>query len=273
MSTSASPHNALALRQVYAVLFEHSKSFFIGTTSSTLTQTYYDHQKGRRYTTRAAALAETSFGAPPRLYLLHTLHGTAADAFPYLVSWARFLHDAGYICLNPSNFHQRIQFLTPEETALYQSLAVHSVEDIFSSEKALFPKPTSDKSSKPSKRTITVTVSAQEHAAYTARAEEYGISLSELTRECLRLGGHFSIDLSALTGCLRGIEQCQRLLHEALMRYTTSGACTPSGSAELQAISDRLQQSSSEVTHEVWRLCKKLQVVVRGTKPLADFLS
>lgn len=270
MSTSVSSNNTLALRQVYAVLFEHGKLFFIGTTSSSLSQIYYDHQKGRRYTTRAAALAETSFGASPRLYLLHTLHGTAADAFPYLVVWACVLQDAGYACLNPRGFCQRLQCPTPEETALYQSLAVHAVEEIFSSEKALFPKPTSDKSSNPSKRTITVTVSAQEHAAYTARAEECGISISELTRECLRLGSHVSIDLSTLTGCLRGIEQCQRLLHEALARYTTSGACTPSGCAELRAISDRLQQSTSEVTHEVSRLCKKLQVVVRGTKPLAD---
>lgn len=270
MNTSSSPQKPLALRQVYAVLFEHSQEFFIGTTSSTLTQTYYDHQNGRRYTTRAAALAESSFGTSPRLYLLHALHGTKNDAFPYLVSWARVLQEAGYACLNPPNFRQRIQCLTPEETALYQNLAVRSFDDFFSAEKALFPTPASDKSSKPSKHTITITVSAQEHAAYTARAEEYGISISELTRECLRLGRHVSIDLSTLTGCLRGIEQCQRLLHEALAHYTTSGACTPSGCAELRAISDRLQQSTSEVTHEVSRLCKKLQVVVRGTKPLAD---
>lgn len=270
MSTSVSSNNTLALRQVYAVLFEHGKLFFIGTTSSSLSQIYYDHQKGRRYTTRAAALAETSFGASPRLYLLHTLHGTAADAFPYLVVWACVLQDAGYACLNPRGFCQRLQCPTPEETALYQNLAVRSFDDFFSAEKALFPTPASDKSSKPSKHTITITVSAQEHTTYTARAKAQGVSLSELTRECLQLGGHFAIDLSSLTACLRSLESCQQQLHDALTRYTLSGAYTPSGSAELRAISDRLQQSSSEVAHEVSRLCKKLQTVVRGDNSLAD---
>lgn len=270
MSRSKSPHEPLALQQVYAVLFEHDRSFYVGSTTSTLAQVYYDHQKGRRFTTRAAATAEQSLGASPRLYLLHALHGTKKDAFPYLVVWACLLQDVGFTCLNPRGFCQRIRHFTPENAALYQNLAVHSIEDIFSSEKALFPKPASDKSSKPSKRTITVTVSAQEHAAYTARAEAYGISISELTRECLRLGGHLSIDLSTLTDCLRSLESCQQQLHSALTRYTLSGECTPSGSAELRTISNQLQQSSSEVAHEVSRLCKKLQVVVRGEKPLAD---
>lgn len=270
MSRSKSPHEPLALQHVYAVLFEHDRSFYVGSTTSTLAQVYYDHQKGRRFTTRAAATAEQSLGASPRLYLLHALHGTKKDAFPYLVVWACLLQDAGFTCLNPRGFCQHIHHLTPEETTLYQSLAGHTFEDTFSSEKALFPKPASNKGKKPLRHTITITVSAQEHAAYTARAKGYGISLSELTRECLRLGGHLSIDLSTLTGCLRGIEQCQRLLHEALIHYTMSGACTPSGSAELRAISDQLRQSSSEVAHEVSRLCKKMQIVVRGDRPLAD---
>lgn len=270
MSTSASPHEPLALRQVYALLFEHSKSFFIGTTSSTLGQVYYDHRTGRRYTTRAAATAESSFGAPPRLYLLHTLHGTKKEGFPHLVIWAHFLQEGGYTCLNPPDFCRRAAHLTSEESDLYQDLASLLFADVFSPEKALFPKPASPKGKAPSRHTITITVSAQEHATYTARAKAQSVSLSELTRECLHLGGVFSIDLSALTDCLRSLESCQQQLHDALTRYTLSGACTPSGSAELRDISEKIQQSTSDVSREVMRLCRKLQTVVRGDKPLAD---
>lgn len=269
MSKSNFPHEKIELHQIYAVLFEHDRSFYVGSTTSTLDQVYYDHRKGRRHTTRAAALAA---GASPRLYLLHTLHGTKKDLFPHLVVWAHFLQEGGYTCLNPPNFCQRIRYFTPEDAALYQnqSLAVHSFEDIFSSEKALFPKPASAKRDEPARRTITITVSAQEHATYTARAKEQNVSLSELTRECLQLGGHFAIDLSTLTACLRSLESCQQQMHGILTRYMLSGECTFSGSAELRDISEKIQQSASGVNREVVRLCRKLQTVVRGDKSLAE---
>ena len=260
-------------RKILVIIFENSREFFINDTYQDSVWKYYDsHFRGKYWLTKSRFEACKAADELPPIYCLDAVTGTKNDAFQIKLAWAKYFCDHDYAPVVGPNMQRIIDDFEPEESLLYQGIKDIPVKKILRADKNLLPdfrragkqKRSENSSLKPGVRQLTLRMTEREYMIYAARAEQHGLSLSQYIRECARLGGVLSIDISGLSDYRYDVAKCSNKITGLFQTILLSGNYFPADMAMLQDCCNKICESNGKVDRLITRLCRQLRRMKTG---------
>lgn len=267
MSNTNHPDWKIKTRNVFVILFQDDKKFFLNdTTRNSLWKVYDEHYRENHACTKALFAEYKKQMKLPGFFVLETIEGTNADGFQRCVIWSKYFIEHGYACLAGPQMLGFVERLDTDDEELYQSIKNISLEEICSEDKNLFPDFKQKKSKKPAEKSnrkncvrLELVLQKSEYDKFKKIADKYGISMTEFFLYCARHGGVINIDLSFIDQYIRRIEDFSNTLDAIASTILLSRDYSPADLERMHELSESVMESNGEVKIEIMQLIRKIR--------------
>lgn len=257
MGRITSHRTAIRNIEIYAIIFPETNQVFIGKNrAGNSYQSYKDHVGGRKTLTKDLFETAKQTQTFPKMYLLHKLETTETCAYRYITAWTKYFLEKGFQVRGHKYTLAYADDLLDETQKIFDQISGLSLDEITSEEKILVGSYTQKKESTETIPThITVVVTPEEYQHIKAKADNFGMSISNY---CNTMAVNGTVTNFTFTEYLDELRAIKRTIREIQLGIYQSGKYFPADLANMELMIERINQNYKHVIRYIDRQFKKL---------------